>query len=622
MPTQSPSEHPLPDAEKPTPPAGPETAPLPPCGLTTEGPTQLLSEGVEGCLAVPEHVAVPGYELLRELGRGGMGLVYLARHVRLNLLVALKMIRTGQDADPQEVARFNVEAQAVAALHHPNVVRIYDYGMHNDLPYFSMELVRGGSLAAKVRGGPLPARQAAQLAETLARTAHVFHQRGIVHRDLKPGNILLTEDGEPKITDFGLAKRLNEDLGLTATGAAMGTAGYMAPEQARGENRLIGPTTDVYALGAILYEALTGRPPFRAATRDLTINQILYSEATPPSHLRPDVPTELEAICLKCLAKDPGQRYATALLLAEDLYHFLAGEPISIATTGEMDWHTRWARQAGYDILELMMCGRSGFVYKARQTSLNRLVTLKLISSYAQPDATALARFRREAQAIARLHHPNIVQIYDFGEEESRAYFVMEFVEGDNLAEKYPDTPLPAHQAAKLMETLAGAVHYAHEQGIIHCSLRPSSVLVTTQAVPKITRFGMARLLNEEPAQGERDGRIVRSPTYLAPEQLEGHTQKIGPQTDVYALGAILYKLLTGEAPFVVETLQVGREQVLTQDPLPPSRLQPDIPVDLAAICLKCLQKEPERRYATALEMADDLRRFLTAPTAEGPGIR
>jgi serine/threonine protein kinase len=562
-------------------------------------------------------VAVSGYELLRELGHGGMGVVYLARHVHLNIPVALKMITTGQDADPQMRARFHLEAQAVAALHHPNVVRIYDYGIHHGEPYFSMELVSGGSLASKLRDGPLPPWEAAQLAETLARAAHVFHQRGIVHRDLKPANILLTEDGEPKITDFGLAKRLDEDPGLTATGAILGTASYMAPEQARGENRLVGPRSDVYALGAILYEALTDRPPFRGATREITVYQVLTDEVTPPSHVQPAVPAELEAICLKCLAKDPDQRYATSLLLAEDLCRFLAGEPASIAPTGEMDWHSRWARQAGYEVLELLMCGRSGFVYKARQTNLNRLVTLKLLSSYARADTTALARFRREAQAIARLHHPNIVQIYDFGEERGWAYFVTEYVEGENLAEKYPDTPVPVRQAASLTEVLAKAVHYAHEQGIIHCGLRPSSVLLTARGIPKITRFGMARLLQAEPAEGEREERRQRSPAYLAPEQLEGQSQKVGPETDVYALGAILYKLLTGRGPFVVETLQLGREQVLTQAPLAPSQLQPDVPRDLDAICSRCLEKEPGRRYASPSDLAEDLGRFLAASGTE-----
>src|SRR5262249_49916721 len=157
-------------------------------------------------------------------------------------------------------------------------------------------------------------------------------------------------------------------LGLTATGAALGTASYMAPEQARGDNRHVGPTTDVYALGAILYEALTGFPPYRGATRDMTIHQVLYGEATPPSHVQAAVSAALEAICLKCLARAPKQRYATALLLADDLSRFLAGEPLAIATTAEMDWHARWAGQAGYEVLELLTCGRSGFVYKARQT--------------------------------------------------------------------------------------------------------------------------------------------------------------------------------------------------------------------------------------------------------------
>jgi hypothetical protein len=288
---------------------------------------------------------VPGYEILGVLGRGGMGVVYQARQVGLGRLVALKMILAGTHAGPDEVARFRREAEAAARLQHPHIVQIHEIGVHNGLPYFSLEHVEGGSLAQKLAGTPLPARQAAKLVETLARAVHTAHQRGIVHRDLKPGNILLTGDGTPKVADFGLAKRLDDPAGQTATGAILGTPSYMAPEQAGGKHRQIGPAADVYALGAILNDVLTGRPPFKAATSMETVYQVLHEEPAPPSRLQPKLPRDLETICLKCLEKAPGQRYATAQALAEDLRRFLDNEPITARPAGTMERAWKWARR-------------------------------------------------------------------------------------------------------------------------------------------------------------------------------------------------------------------------------------------------------------------------------------
>ena len=273
--------------------------------------------------------SVPGYEIERELGRGGMGVVFLARHVALKRDIALKMIRGGADADPDQLERFRVEAEAVAQLQHPNIVQIYEVGEHDGFPFCSLEYVPGGNLAAKLKLQPLPAIKGAALLETLARAIHHAHQKGIVHRDLKPANILLTADGTPKVTDFGLAKRLEDgDSALTRTGAVMGTPAYMAPEQAAGKIHEIGPATDIYALGAMLYELLTGRPPFIGESVIAIIQAVQTAEVIPPSRLAAGVPRDLETICLKCLEKDPTRRYASALGLAQDLERFRAGEPI------------------------------------------------------------------------------------------------------------------------------------------------------------------------------------------------------------------------------------------------------------------------------------------------------
>jgi tetratricopeptide (TPR) repeat protein len=285
------------------------------------------------------------YELLAEVGRGGMGVVYKARQPGLQRVVAVKMLLAGEYASPQVVARFRTEAEAVARLQHPNVVQIYEVGEWDGRPYLALEYIDGGSLEKKLAGTPQPFGQAAELVETLARAVDAAHQRGIVHRDLKPANVLLTADGVPKITDFGLAKLLEDPASPSRSGEIVGTPSYMAPEQAEGKARATGPAADVYSLGAILYELLTGRPPFRAETPMETVLQVGGQEPVPPRRLLPKVPRDLEVICLTCLQKEPGKRYGSALALAEDLRRFRAGESIRARPVGRGERLWRWCRR-------------------------------------------------------------------------------------------------------------------------------------------------------------------------------------------------------------------------------------------------------------------------------------
>ncbi len=288
---------------------------------------------------------LPGYQIEGVLGRGGMGVVYRARQLALNRPVALKMVLAGAHAAPEDLVRFLGEAEAAARLQHPNIVPVYEVGRCDGRPYFTAELVEGGTLAQRLAGTPQPARQAAELVEVLARAVHYAHGRGVVHRDLKPANVLLTPDGTPKVTDFGLAKRLEGGQGLTQSGAVLGTPSYMAPEQAAGVNRQIGPAVDVYALGAILYECLTGRPPFQAETPWDTVLQVLTVDPVPVRRLQPKAPRDLETIALKCLHKDPRRRYASAEALADDLHRFLEGRPILARPAGAAERAVRWCRR-------------------------------------------------------------------------------------------------------------------------------------------------------------------------------------------------------------------------------------------------------------------------------------
>jgi WD40 repeat protein/predicted Ser/Thr protein kinase len=271
---------------------------------------------------------IHGYEILEELGRGGMGVVYRGRQIQLDRACALKMILGGRHASAQTAARFFGEARAIAQLRHPNIVQIHHIGEADGLPFFELEYVDGGSLDSQLEGTPWSARRGAELFKLLAEAVAEAHRLGIVHRDLKPGNILLMGDGTPKITDFGLAKSLGSDSNLTATDSIMGSPSYMAPEQAGGQSALVGKATDVYALGATLYEILTGRPPFRGPTVLDTLDQVKCAEPVPPSRLVPGLPPDLETIVLKCLQKEPVRRYESAFALAADLKRFLAGTPI------------------------------------------------------------------------------------------------------------------------------------------------------------------------------------------------------------------------------------------------------------------------------------------------------
>jgi tetratricopeptide (TPR) repeat protein/predicted Ser/Thr protein kinase len=271
---------------------------------------------------------VPGYEVVAELGRGGMGVVYQARQCSLKRVVALKMILAGLHADSTARIRFRTEAEAVARLQHPGIVQIHEVGEYDGKLFLSLEYVEGGTLQTKVAGKAQPEREAAQLVETLARAVHYMHRRGILHRDLKPNNVLLTADGLPKIADFGLAKVLDADISPSGSQALLGTPSYMAPEQAAGDTKMVGAPADVYSLGAIMYELLTGRAPFQGATPLSILEQVRTQEPVPPRRLRRSVSPDLETICLKCLEKEPGKRYASAEALADDLRCFVEGQPI------------------------------------------------------------------------------------------------------------------------------------------------------------------------------------------------------------------------------------------------------------------------------------------------------
>jgi serine/threonine protein kinase/tetratricopeptide (TPR) repeat protein len=403
--------------------------------------------------ASSEWPEVAGYEILGVLGEGGMGVVYRARQFRPQRLVALKMLRPGGPAAAGDLARFRREAEAAARLQHPNVVSIYEVGEQDGRPFFSMEYVGGGSLAQQLAGQPQPPAEAAQLVETLARAVHHAHERGVIHRDLNPANVLLSFSGRsadkvslrdggagptplserplndwvPKITDFGLAKQVG-DGGHTATGAVLGTPSYMAPEQAQGKKE-VGPAADVYALGAILYECLTGRAPFRGVTVLETLEQVRRQEPVPPRRLNPRVPRDLETVCLKCLEKDPHRRYASADDLGGDLSRFLQGRPVRARPAGALERLRKWARRRPalatlVGVLALALIG--AVVYERRlaralaQTAAQRE---RADGNYREARA-ALQRILEQTRDRRRADLPRLRELRRAQQEEALAFFV------------------------------------------------------------------------------------------------------------------------------------------------------------------------------------------------------
>jgi serine/threonine protein kinase len=336
---------------------------------------------------IPE--AFGDYEILEEIAHGGMGVVYKARQRSLNRIVALKMVLAGRLAKQSDLNRFEAEAETVAQLQHPNIVAIHEVGEFEGQPFFSMEFVEGSNLAQMARSEPLPARRAASYLKTIAEAIHYAHSKGILHRDLKPSNILVDIVDQPRVTDFGLAKQLDAKNDLTITGEVLGSPNFMSPEQAAGNRKTVGPATDVYSLGAILYQLVTGRPPFTAESLTQTLRLVVESEPTSPRLLNAGLPPDLETICLKCLKKDPSQRYESAQALAEELNRFLRDEPIHARPTSQAEKCWRWCRRhpgmAGLGSLVvalLLLVSISSVIYATHLRAANRRAQESLYEAY------------------------------------------------------------------------------------------------------------------------------------------------------------------------------------------------------------------------------------------------
>jgi serine/threonine protein kinase len=568
-----------------------------------------------------QRPTIPGFEILEELGRGGMGVVFKARQAASQRWVALKVMRDSALAGAHERARFRIEAEAAARMSHPSIVEIYEVGEHQGRPYFAMELVEGGSLDRRLDGRPQPALLAAQWVRALALAVEHAHAQSVVHRDLKPANVLLSPGGEqslaspepsgsewiPKIADFGLAKRLDrESSGWTQAGAIVGTASYMAPEQAAGRTSEIGPAVDIYALGAILYELLAGRPPFQADSWGHLVQQVLCDEPAPPTQLEPSVPRALETVCLKCLEKEPRERYAAARELADDLARFLAGEPIVAEPVSPRARLARLAARDDYQIVDEIGRGPASTVYRALYGPLKQPVALKVFSAGLCTREQWEEQLQRGSEVWAVVAHPHVVPLQRTGWWDGRAYVAAEFAPHGSLADNLSGRPYEVRHALELVEQLAEVVSYLHRQGVVHGNLKPSNVLPVADGIPRVIDLHPTGALFLG-AIGADDA-AADGLAYLAPELIEEPRARLRPNTDVYGLGLILYELLTGQPAFCGATASEILEQVRRQHLSAPSRFNPHVPPALDAVVLKCLRTNPWRRYSRVFELSRRLR--------------
>jgi serine/threonine protein kinase len=595
------------------------------------------------------------FRVERLLGRGGMAQVYHGVDVNLERPVAIKVIDARYRTSPAYAARFIQEARAVATWRHEHIVQIYYADEQDGLYYFAMEYLEGLDLHALLsqyadEGELIPHEDVLQLGHAIAEALDYAHQRGVVHRDIKPSNVMVTDDGRVVLTDFGLAL----DIERGSVGEVFGSPHYIAPEQAQGSANAV-PQSDLYSLGVILYEMLTGVVPFDDPSTMAVAIQHITQPPPPPRDLNPALNPQVEEVLLKALQKSPEARYQTGAELLAALEEALqagsveeaalpelpppppgvvppAQRPLSLISVDEKVTSHLQAQSPEdlgkeapltpdsslvgrqldeYRLEELLGHGGMAQVYRGIDVRLNRPVAIKIIDTPFRADADYLMRFEREAQAIARLEHPHIVRLYRYGEADGLLYMAMQYVDGADLGwvlEDYRNTSQGAgyafiepEEAVRITREVCEALDYAHNQGVIHRDVKPANIMLTKEGTAILADFGLA-LLTEA---GTR-GLIFGSPHYIAPEQAISSANVV-PQSDIYAVGVILYEMFTGQVPFEAEDPLDIAMLHMTERPRPPRELRPDLSPAVEAVILKAMAQEPEARYATGRALADAL---------------
>jgi len=658
------------------------------------------------------------YRIEQELGAGGMGTVFAGRHADTEQLVAIKIMRGDHTRFPSFEQRFLREAQAIARLDHPHIVKLLYFEKQGEYPYLVMELIKGGNLRSLLQkyasvGRTMPLTMALGLIQQAAQALAYAHKQGVIHRDIKPDNMLLQRIGDPangpprftlKLTDFGLA-RLVQSTGLTSmSGAVMGTPHYMAPEQCLGQP--VDQRADIYALGVVLYEIATGYLPFQASNREDVMAKHVNETPRPPRSVNPELSPVVEQLIMRCLAKKPDDRYQTAEELVQAIDQVLRSSavpphysivqtpvnpqlasteietPIQPSTNPQLAptelpaavlpanqtpaiLDPTGGRQVGPYLIETALpfgAGGMGEVFRARDQRDGRLVALKLLYPNLASDPKVRQRFhRREAQIAGMLHHPNIVAVYEAGEDGNQLFLAMELVGGGSLRgllERRSTNPWPLALGLALTRQATLGLAYAHEQGVVHRDIKPDNMLLrkldrsstpgttippvaptddflsgllgmTAVSAPrpaaapveqyelKLSDFGIATLTD-----GTRltsTGNQLGTHAYMSPEQITG--KSVDARTDIYALGVVLYEIATGRLPYVIDNPSAAIYQILFTSPPPPRSLNPALPVAIEQIILRCLAREPQDRYQSANELADALQQALDGLGAESTQV-
>jgi serine/threonine protein kinase len=567
------------------------------------------------------------FRIERVIGRGGMAVVYYGQDVTLRRPVAIKVIDARYRDNPTYAERFVREAQAVALWRHENIIHIYYAGEESGLYYFVMEYIDGADLGQLItqvatRRERLPHKEVIHIGRATGSALDYAHQRGVVHRDVKPANVLLASDGRLVLTDFGLAM----DVQQGSFGEVFGSSLYIAPEQARRSADAV-PQSDQYSLGVMLYQLLTGALPFDDPSPASVALQHMTRTPPPPRQLNPALNAETEQVLLKALSKAPAERFAKCRDLIDALEQALGlaaanarTVPSKATLAGAGDEALIGLQFDEYRLDALLGHGGMARVYLARDLRLNRPAAVKVIDDPYRGEEDYVARFRREAQAIAQLDHPNIVRLYRSGEVSGVLYMAMQYIEGRDLdtileAEAAIDRRLPFERVKQITADICAALDYAHLKGIIHRDVKPSNIIVDAQGRAILTDFGLA-LLVEAGTRGE----IFGSPLYIAPEQAIS-SANVTLQSDLYSAGVILYEMLTGHVPFTADNPLDVAMLHMTEPPRPPSQLNPQVTPQLDAVVLKALAKEANDRYQTGEELVKALEQALRAGPVVAPVV-
>ena len=533
------------------------------------------------------------YELLDRLGKGGMGVVYRARDTKLDRPVAVKLLLGDFEGDDEARERFLREARAAGELNHRNIIQIYYFGEDGGRAFIVMELLEGTDLNELLKAHPdLTLERKLQIMTGVCEGLVFSHSRSIIHRDLKPANLFITTNHQVKVLDFGLARIAASNL--TRTGLVFGTPDYMAPEQVRG--KVVDARSDIFSLGAVFYQMLSGRKPFAAKGLPDVMRKVLAEDPVPLTHT--EAPPSLARIVTRALQENPVHRYQQVTELLADLGGV---DPAEEADTAA---RTSAPRQIDrYQILERVGQGGMGVVYRARDPVLDRDVAIKSLLVDFGVDQDARARFQQEARAAARLQHPNIVTIYEFGEQEDSPYLIMEFLGGDDLEGLlHREPPLDLVQRLDIVAQLCDGLAFAHAQRVVHRDIKPGNVRVLEDGSVKLLDFGIATVQRTDATSGG----VAGSAAYASPEQLS--MEPVDGRSDLFSVGVLAYELLTGRLPFTGDSPPAVVYQVLHAEPPPLRSIAPQLPAALEEVITRALQKTPEKRWGSAQELGDALR--------------